>query len=82
MVTVAMKLGSPNIIHDHVPDFLGAAFHAQQVTGKAGGQNFWNTLVFSDDKHHFPGGSAERDAIFERNHSFYSLASDRHAQND
>ena len=69
VLTVAMNLSSPDTIDDHVPDFFGAVLQAQQRTGKAGGHNFGNVLVFRDDKHHFLVQPAECDAIFQRNHS-------------
>ena len=71
VLTVAMKLGLPDIIHDHVPDFFDAVLYAQHVTDKAGGHNFGDVLVFRDDKHHLLRRSAERNAIFQRNHNVY-----------
>ena len=74
VLTVAMKLGSPDTIDDHVPDSFGAVLFAQKGTGEAGGQNFGDVLVFRDHKHHFLGQPAECDAIFQRNHNIYCAA--------
>jgi hypothetical protein len=73
VLTVAMKLGLPDIIHDHVPDFFDAVLYAQYGTDKAGRHNFGDVLLFRDDEHHIPGRPAERNAIFQRYHSLYYL---------
>jgi len=74
VLTVAMKLRSPDTSDDHVPDFFGAVLQAQQGIRKASGHNFGNVLVFRDDKHHFLVQPAECDAIFQRNHNIYCAA--------
>ena len=68
VIPVAMKLGLPDIIHNHVPDFFGAVLCAQQGTDKAGCNNFRDALVSCDDEHHFLCCPAECNAIFQRDH--------------
>ena len=75
VLAVPIILGLPDTIDNNVPDFFGAVLDVQHGTGKAGCHNFRNALVFRDDKHHFLGETAERNAIFERDHGTTQLLS-------
>ena len=69
MLSIATELSVPDIIDNHVPDFIDTVLLAYQIAGKSYSGNFWQMFMFRDGKNLLLGQAAERDAVFKRDHS-------------
>jgi hypothetical protein len=68
MLLVAIKLGLPNIIDDHVPDFFAAVFVRQKVLSERCCSDFGQVFMLGDGEHLLFSQAAEPNAILKRDH--------------
>ena len=68
MIPVAAKLGFPDIVDNHVPDFFAAMLILQKVAGESRRRDLGDVLVFGDGQHLLFGQAAKPHAIFQRDH--------------
>jgi hypothetical protein len=69
MLLIAISLGLPNIIDDHVPDFFGAVLLGQYVLSECRRSYFGKVLVLCNGEHLLFTQPTQSDAVFKRNHS-------------
>ena len=68
MLLVAVSLGLPKIIDNHVPDFFAAMLLRQETLGECCRINFREAFVLGNGEHLLLSQSAERNTIFKRDH--------------
>jgi hypothetical protein len=68
VLLVAAMLRFPNVIDNHVTDFLGAVLCGKKIARKSGRGDFRDVLVFGDGEHFLLGQAAQSDAILQSDH--------------
>jgi hypothetical protein len=61
-------LSLPDIVHDHIADFVHAVLLFRKVLSKGGSGYFWQMLMLRDCENLFLGQAAQCDAIFQTDH--------------
>ena len=70
VIAVASVQSRPDIVNDHLVDFLGPAALLEQVFRKRRGRNLGHVLMLRDGQYLSLGQSTKGNAIFERYHGF------------
>ena len=68
VLLIAASLGSPNIIDNHVPDFVAAVLLGRKVLSERGRSNFGKMFVLCNGEHLLFGQATPCNAIFQRDH--------------
>jgi hypothetical protein len=67
-VTVALHKGRTHVLAQHVADPLGAMLLMQEIVAQRSGGNLGNMLMLGDGQHLPLAQTAQRNAIFQRDH--------------
>jgi len=68
MFLIAVELGLPNIVDNHIPDFFAAMLLRQETLGECCRIDFREVFVLGNGEHFLLSQTAERNTIFKRDH--------------
>ena len=68
MFLIAVELGLPNIVDNHVPDFFAAMLLRQEILGECCRIDFGEVFMLGNGEHFLLSQTAERNTIFKRDH--------------